>query len=284
MRSFRTKRLLVPVAAAALLAAGCVADDLDPKAAEVPPGGTIEIFMSEFDYRPASLSFVAGSTVKVTLINDGSVTHEFMAGRVRAEGGGYDNDLLAVVLTGADGSGFSTAGVELGTDEHAADGMTDDHDAEPMADDHAADGMTDDHAADGMTDDHDAEPMADDHEAEPMADDHEAEPMADDHDAEPMADDHDADEMADDHDADGMTDEEMAAMDDGMTDEEMAAMGGGGHAGHSGSAVSVEPGGRVELELLIPADVSGNWGFGCFIKGHYEAGMHGTMTVLATST
>ena len=217
MRSFRTKCVLVPVAAVALLAAGCVADDLDPKAAEVPPGGTIEIVMSEFDYRPASLAFVAGSTVKVTLINDGSVTHEFMAGRARAAGGGYDNDLLAVVLSGADGSEFSTAGVMLGSDEHAE------------------------------------EPMADDHEAEPMADDHEADEMADEHAEEPM------------------------------TDAEMAAMDVGGHA-HSGAAFTVEPFGRVELELLIPADVSGNWGFGCFIKGHYEAGMHGTMTVMATTS
>ena len=281
MRSFRIRRLLVPVAAAALLGVGCVADDLDPKAAEVPPGGTIEIFMSEFDYRPASLSFVAGSTVKVTLINDGSVTHEFMAGRVRAAGGGYDNDLLAIVLAGADGSEFSTAGVALGSDDHAEEPMADDHEADEMADDHVEEPMADDHEADEMTDEHAEEPMADDHEADEMTDEHAEEPMADEHAEEPMADEHAAEPMADDHAEESMADDHEA---DEMTDAEMAAMDGGGHAGHSGAAVTVEPGGRVELELLIPADVTGNWGFGCFVKGHYEAGMHGTMTVLATST
>ena len=68
-----------------------------------------------------------------------------------------------------------------------------------------------------------------------------------------------------------------------MTDEEMAATGGGGHA-HTGAAITVLPGGRVGPELHIPAHASGNWEIGCFIEGHYEAGMHGTMTVLASTT
>ncbi len=224
MRSFRIKCLLVPVAAAALLAAGCIADDPDPNAAFVPPGGTVEVIMSEFDYLPASLSLVAGSTVKITLINDGFAPHEFMVGQTRAEGGGYDEDLLAVVLTGADGSGFSTAGVTLESDDHETE-----------------DALADDHAADEVTDDHETE-----------------------------------DALADDHAADEMADGEMA-------DGEMAAVDGGGHA-HSGAAVTVEPGGRVELELHIPADATGQWEIGCFIEGHYEAGMHGRMAVLATAT
>lgn len=175
----------VVIAALALVGTACVADDPDPNAAVVPPGGTVEISLTEFGYTPSSLSFVAGSTVTITLINDGFVPHEFMLGQTPAEGGGYDHDLLAMALAAAHGSGFTTAGVTLGADDH------------------------DTHA---------------------------------------------------------------------MTDDEMASMGGGGHA-HSGAAVSVEPGGRVELEFHIPADASGDWEFGCFLDRHYEAGMHGTATI-----
>jgi uncharacterized cupredoxin-like copper-binding protein len=209
MRSPRINCIRVVIAAAALVSTACVADDPDPNAAVVPPGGTVEVLMSEFNYLPSSLSFVAGSTVNITLINDGVVAHEFMLGQTQADGGGYDQDLLAVVLVAADGSGFSTAGVTLGSDDHETDATTDEHADEPTADDHET---------------------------------------------------------------------------DAMTDEEMAAMDGGGHAGHSGAAVTVEAGGRVELELRIPADASGDWEFGCFIEGHYEAGMHGTMTVPASTT
>ena len=182
------------MAAVALAGAGCVADDPDPNAATISSGGAVEISMSEFAYLPSVLTLVAGSTVTITLINDGVVAHEFMAGQTRAEGGGYDQDLLVQVLEDADGSRFSTAGVTLGRDDHAHDAVADEH-------------------AEGA-----------------------------------------------------------------MTDEEMAAMDGGGHA-HAGAAITVEPGGRVTLKVHIPDDAVGTWELGCFIEGHYEAGMHGTITI-----
>ncbi len=96
------------------------------------------------------------------------------------------------------------------------------------------------------------------------------------------ADEHDEPtESADEHD-EPMGDADASMV---MTDEEMEAMEpGGGHAGHSGSAITVKPGGRVELELQIPLDAAGDWEFGCFIEGHFEAGMHGTLSVVAAVT
>jgi uncharacterized cupredoxin-like copper-binding protein len=48
--------------------------------------------------------------------------------------------------------------------------------------------------------------------------------------------------------------------------------------GH-GAEVEVEPGGQVLLRLHVPEDATGEWEMGCFLTGHYEAGMHGTLVV-----
>ena len=218
------------MATVALVGAGCIADDPDPNAAIVSSGGAVEISMSEFAYLPSTLTLFAGSTVTITLINDGFVAHEFMVGQTRAEGGGYDQDLLVQVLEDAGGSGFSTAGVALGNSEDPEEAMADEHAEDAMTDEHAEDAMTDEHAEDAMTDEHAEDAMADEH------------------------------------------------AEDAMTDAEMAAMDGGGHA-HAGATIMVEPGGRASLTLHFPDDAVGTWEFGCFIEGHYDAGMHGSITV-----
>ncbi len=43
--------------------------------------------------------------------------------------------------------------------------------------------------------------------------------------------------------------------------------------------LDVQPGGSVTLHFTVPASAKGTWGFGCFVVGHYEAGMHGTIVV-----
>lgn len=50
---------------------------------------------------------------------------------------------------------------------------------------------------------------------------------------------------------------------------------------HHGTEVEVEPGGHVTLRVTFPADAVGTWEMGCFVPGHYEAGMKGTFTVTA---
>lgn len=53
---------------------------------------------------------------------------------------------------------------------------------------------------------------------------------------------------------------------------------GDGHGGH-GAQVTLDPGGSVTLRMNIPAGAKGEWEMGCFIPGHYEAGMKGTVVV-----
>lgn len=46
-----------------------------------------------------------------------------------------------------------------------------------------------------------------------------------------------------------------------------------------GFAVEVEPGASVTLRLSVPANASGTWEMGCFIPGHYGAGMKADLRV-----
>lgn len=37
--------------------------------------------------------------------------------------------------------------------------------------------------------------------------------------------------------------------------------------------IYLDPAGRIEVSFRVPEDLSGEWELGCFIPGHYEAGM-----------
>lgn len=43
--------------------------------------------------------------------------------------------------------------------------------------------------------------------------------------------------------------------------------------------VEVEPGHQVTLTFTVPAGKQGSWEMACFVPGHYELGMHGSVTV-----
>ncbi|WP_324716785.1 plastocyanin/azurin family copper-binding protein [Carboxydochorda subterranea] len=43
--------------------------------------------------------------------------------------------------------------------------------------------------------------------------------------------------------------------------------------------LEVEPGGEASLDFTVPADHQGDWEMACLVPGHYELGMHGTVTV-----
>jgi uncharacterized cupredoxin-like copper-binding protein len=45
------------------------------------------------------------------------------------------------------------------------------------------------------------------------------------------------------------------------------------------SEVDVEPGGVATLHFTVPASAKGEWQMGCFIPGHYEAGMKGRLII-----
>jgi uncharacterized cupredoxin-like copper-binding protein len=45
------------------------------------------------------------------------------------------------------------------------------------------------------------------------------------------------------------------------------------------SGLRVEPGGEVVLRFTVPAGVQGEWQTGCFLPGHYQMGMNGTLRI-----
>ena len=54
---------------------------------------------------------------------------------------------------------------------------------------------------------------------------------------------------------------------------------GGGHdMGHTGSGMRVAPKGNASASLVVPEEI-GEFEFGCFVPGHYEGGMKGTLLV-----
>ncbi len=52
---------------------------------------------------------------------------------------------------------------------------------------------------------------------------------------------------------------------------------GGGH--EHGTMAEAQVGGTVLMTFTLPEDRRGEWMTGCFLPGHYDAGMHGTLTV-----
>lgn len=61
------KMALVFLAATALLLAGCGPGSVD-----------LEVTMTDFDFTPANVSAPAGAEVNLTLVNDGTVEHEWV--------------------------------------------------------------------------------------------------------------------------------------------------------------------------------------------------------------
>ena len=52
-----------------------------------------------------------------------------------------------------------------------------------------------------------------------------------------------------------------------------------GAGGPGGFSIEVAPGGTVTLRLAVPADAVGSWQMGCFVPGHYQAGMKHVLRV-----
>ena len=54
---------------------------------------------------------------------------------------------------------------------------------------------------------------------------------------------------------------------------------GGGATGSGFLSVNVEPGNEFLLHLFLPQDAAGEWEIGCFIPGHYQAGMKAPLII-----
>ncbi len=59
-----------------------------------------------------------------------------------------------------------------------------------------------------------------------------------------------------------------------LVETEEAAAGGSG-----GVSIEVAPGAAVTLRLAVPANATGTWEMGCFVPGHYQAGMKAALRV-----
>ena len=98
---------------------------------------------------------------------------------------------------------------------------------------------------------------------------------------------HDADaghDHAAGHDADAGHDQDAAQNADAGHDHAAAQnTDDGGHAhgeGHAhGTMVEAAAGETFLLTFTLPEDRRGEWATGCFLSGHYEAGMHGVLIV-----
>ena len=60
-------------------------------------------------------------------------------------------------------------------------------------------------------------------------------------------------------------------------DAQAAHAHGGGH--EHGTMVETQAGETFLMTFTLPEDRRGEWATGCFLPGHYEAGMHGTLIV-----
>jgi len=53
----------------------------------------------------------------------------------------------------------------------------------------------------------------------------------------------------------------------------------GAAGGPGGVSIEVAPGAAVTFRLAVPADATGTWEMGCFVPGHYQAGMKEALRV-----
>ena len=74
---------------------------------------------------------------------------------------------------------------------------------------------------------------------------------------------------------------EHGATDPAHDDHEQEAAGGHVHGeGHEhGAMVENQPGETHLMSFTLPESRRGEWTTGCFLPGHYDAGMHGTLIV-----
>lgn len=254
----------VAVIAFGVIAVGCLADDPDPNVEVVNGNGTLVLTMNEYTYLPSSITVDAGATIDLVVVNDGRIEHEIMIGSSALDDGGFANDLLARLLSVQPDAVVETAFTQSDGDPPDDEGSDC---AEPVPD--HDDGRDADHT-------HDPPDLPADCEVGDPDMGHDEDRGSTNQ------------QQSDDHDgSDGHHDDEPDGTDSDETDEtgDMAHDGSDGHhdgtseMGHDGAHITVPAGQTQRVELKIPHDADGHWEIGCFIPGHYEAGMAGVFIV-----
>jgi uncharacterized cupredoxin-like copper-binding protein len=86
------------IALLAITTAACSSTSaVSPNPAE---GRIIAITMKEFTFSPRTITVNAGETVTLKLTNEGTIEHEFMAGRAAVPSQGYSEDWLKRAIPG----------------------------------------------------------------------------------------------------------------------------------------------------------------------------------------
>ena len=103
-------RFALPLAALALLAAGCGGDDESGRTVTAPASGAVRVVAKEYSFDPSTIVMRDAGTLRVRLMNDGSLAHnlkvmkdgeelggtpsfpsgESRSARVRVESGSYE--------------------------------------------------------------------------------------------------------------------------------------------------------------------------------------------------
>jgi plastocyanin len=68
-------RFALPLAALALLVAGCGGDDDQGRTVTAPASGAVRVVAKEYSFDPSTIVMPGPGTLRVTLVNEGSLAH-----------------------------------------------------------------------------------------------------------------------------------------------------------------------------------------------------------------
>jgi plastocyanin len=68
-------RFALPLAAVALVLAGCGGDDEPGRTVTVPANGSVRVVAKEYSFDPSTIVLNGAGTLRVTLVNEGSLAH-----------------------------------------------------------------------------------------------------------------------------------------------------------------------------------------------------------------
>ena len=68
-------RFALPLAALALLVAGCGGDDEPGRTVTAPASGAVRVVAKEYSFDPATIAMRGPGTLRVRLVNEGSLAH-----------------------------------------------------------------------------------------------------------------------------------------------------------------------------------------------------------------
>jgi plastocyanin len=81
-------RFALPLAALALVVAGCGGDDEQGKTVTAPASGAVRVVAKEYSFDPAAIVMRGPGTLRVTLANEGSLAHNLRLTKDGEELGG----------------------------------------------------------------------------------------------------------------------------------------------------------------------------------------------------